>query len=65
MEITDDNEGASASSGAQTPHVLANLGEEIRRLRRSRGLRVTELAARIDRSVGFVSQIERGLSKPA
>ncbi|MGL4287668.1 MAG: helix-turn-helix domain-containing protein [Phreatobacter sp.] len=65
MEITDDNGDATSSPGSETPHVLANLGEEIRRLRRSRGLRVTELAARIDRSVGFVSQIERGLSKPA
>ena len=38
---------------------------EIRRLRRSRRMSLAELAAKIDRSVGFVSQIERGLSRPS
>jgi transcriptional regulator with XRE-family HTH domain len=53
------------SQSAEQPDRLDELGEEIRRLRRSRGLSITQLADRISRSVGFVSQIERGLSKPS
>ncbi len=45
--------------------LLDEIGDEIRRLRRSRGLTLAELAQAIGRSVGFVSQIERGLSKPS
>lgn len=36
----------------------------IRDLRKHRGLTLGELATRIDRSVGFLSQVERGLSRP-
>jgi transcriptional regulator with XRE-family HTH domain len=41
------------------------LGADLRALRRSRGLTLTELGARIGRSVGFLSQIERDLSDVA
>ena len=41
------------------------LGADIRGLRKSRGLTLAELAFRIGRSVGFISQIERGLSSPS
>jgi transcriptional regulator with XRE-family HTH domain len=41
----------------------ASLGHQIRDLRRAKGVTIPELAARIDRSVGWVSQIERGLSE--
>src|SRR3546814_6530860 len=44
---------------------LDQVGEEILRLRRSRGMSITDLAKNIGRSVGFVSQIERGMSKPS
>jgi transcriptional regulator with XRE-family HTH domain len=44
---------------------LGRIGTEIKHLRRSRGLKLTELAARIGRSVGFMSQVERGLSRPS
>ena len=40
----------------------AGLGEDLRALRRQRGMTLAELAARVDRSVGFLSQVERGLS---
>lgn len=40
-------------------------GTDIRALRQSRGLRLHELALKLGRSVGFVSQIERGLSQPS
>lgn len=41
----------------------STLGHQIRALRKARGLTLSELAARIGRSVGYVSQIERGLSE--
>ncbi|MEX0693392.1 MAG: XRE family transcriptional regulator [Rhodospirillales bacterium] len=47
---------AHAADNAET------LGAEIRDLRKARGLTLEELASRIGRSVGYVSQVERGLS---
>lgn len=43
----------------------ASLGADIRALRKSRGFRLNELALKIGRSVGFLSQMERGLSDPS
>lgn len=40
----------------------AAIGAEIRDLRKARGMTLEDLAARIGRSVGYVSQVERGLS---
>lgn len=42
-----------------------SLGHDLRGLRRSKGMTLSELALKIGRSVGFVSQIERGLSSPS
>ncbi len=39
------------------------LGRQIRELREARGLRLAGLAAAIDKSIGYVSQIERGRSE--
>ena len=41
------------------------LGADLRALRKSRGLNLSELALLIGRSVGFLSQVERGLSDPS
>ena len=41
------------------------LGADLRALRKSRNLTLAELALKIGRSVGFVSQVERGLSSPS
>ncbi len=41
----------------------SRLGRQIRDLRRAKGITIPELATCIDRSVGWVSQIERGLSQ--
>ena len=41
------------------------VGQRVRELRRSRGLSLETVAARTDLSIGFVSQIERGLSSPS
>lgn len=41
------------------------LGQDIRALRMARGLTLEALANRLGRSVGWMSQVERGLSTPA
>lgn len=42
-----------------------SVGKSIRALRKSRGLTLTELSQALDRSVGWLSQVERGVSEPA
>ena len=41
------------------------VGKDIRALRKARGLTISDFAEQIGRSLGFVSQIERGLSEPS
>ncbi|MEE9376388.1 MAG: XRE family transcriptional regulator [Rhizobiaceae bacterium] len=41
------------------------LGNDVRGLRKTRGLTLNELAIQVGRSVGFISQVERGLSSPS
>ncbi len=41
------------------------LGPDIRALRKSRGMTLQELATALDRSVGWLSQVERGQTTPA
>ncbi|MGB6119039.1 MAG: XRE family transcriptional regulator [Mesorhizobium sp.] len=41
------------------------LAADLRALRKSRGLTLTELALKLGRSVGWVSQVERGISRPS
>ncbi|MBZ9732368.1 XRE family transcriptional regulator [Mesorhizobium sp. CA18] len=41
------------------------LAGDIRALRKARGLRLAEIALKLGRSVGWVSQVERGLSVPS
>ena len=43
----------------------ARLGQQIRALRRDRGLTLAHLAETTGLSLGLVSQIERGLSEPS
>jgi len=40
------------------------LGADLRALRKARGLTLTDLAERLDRSVGWLSQVERDKSEP-
>ncbi len=42
----------------------ADVGADLRALRKSRGLTLSELALRLGRSVGWLSQVERGVSQP-
>lgn len=41
------------------------VGSDVRALRKSRSITLVDFAERLGRSVGFVSQIERGLSEPS
>ncbi len=54
---------------AATPSTLDNgqrlLAGDIRTLRKARGLKLAEIALKLGRSVGWVSQVERGLSMPS
>lgn len=43
----------------------ASVGERVRSVRRQRGLSLQQVAQQAELSVGFLSQIERGLSSPA
>ncbi|MEM8539809.1 MAG: XRE family transcriptional regulator [Pseudomonadota bacterium] len=48
------------SSDAITIDVRNHFGNDVRALRKSHGLTITQLANSIDRSVGWLSQVERG-----
>ncbi|MDE2397580.1 MAG: cupin domain-containing protein [Burkholderiales bacterium] len=53
----------TAKKRAAAAGVDRALGHQIRDLRHAKGITIPELAARIDRSVGWLSQIERGISE--
>jgi transcriptional regulator with XRE-family HTH domain len=56
---------AAKSQPAVPENDAANsLGRDLRALRKSRNITLSELALILGRSVGFISQIERGLSTP-
>ena len=43
----------------------SGVGADLRALRKSRGLTLTDLALRVGRSIGWLSQVERGMTEPA
>ena len=45
--------------------LMNTLGADLRSLRKSRGLTLSDLAAAIGKSVGWLSQVERDLSEPS
>lgn len=47
-----------------SPHTNS-LGADLRALRKARGLTLADMAVRLDRSVGWLSQVERDLSEPS
>ena len=54
------------NTAASTPiRSSGSIGADIRALRRSRGWTLSDLAELLDRSVGWMSQVERGQSEPA
>lgn len=58
-------EGLSRGEGPQARSADQTLGKKLRHLRKARGCSLKHLAAAADLSIGFVSQIERGLSSPS
>src|SRR5437870_1926515 len=54
-----------AAAKAAEPAMDLEVGRRIRDLRRTRELSLETVALRTDLSIGFVSQIERGLSSPS
>ena len=50
---------------AANRHAPSGVGADIRTLRKARGVSLAELSEAIGRSVGFLSQVERGLSEPS
>ena len=49
----------------QKPVLTRSLGADLRALRKARGLTLIDLADRVGRSVGWLSQVERDLSEPS
>ncbi len=56
---------AEAAVRQHGDHDISALGADLRALRKSRGLTLAELALMVGRSVGYLSQVERGLSSPS
>jgi len=56
---------ATAEKLETTANNASSVGNDIRAMRKSRGIKLIEFAETLDRSVGFVSQIERGISEPS
>ncbi|MFQ5567809.1 MAG: helix-turn-helix domain-containing protein [Paracoccaceae bacterium] len=56
----------TASAGASgAGNRASGVGADLRALRRARGLTLSELALKVGRSVGWLSQVERDLAEPA
>jgi transcriptional regulator with XRE-family HTH domain len=49
----------------RSSHVSEQVGQDIRALRKTRGLTLSELAEKVGRSLGWLSQVERGQTMPA
>jgi transcriptional regulator with XRE-family HTH domain len=57
-----DLASAMASTAANR---ASGVGADLRALRKARGLTLSELALKVERSVGWLSQVERDLAEPA
>lgn len=49
---------------ASSPHQSRTLGKDLRSLRKTRGLTLEEVGRALDKSVGWLSQVERDISSP-
>jgi transcriptional regulator with XRE-family HTH domain len=65
MGIVKFMAGISRALRPTTLQDASHLAGDLRALRKARGLTLTELALKMGRSVGWVSQVERGISRPA
>ena len=68
-QSSDERDVAATAGGAATSATplrsTGAIGADIRALRRSRGWTLSDLAERLDRSVGWLSQVERDQSEPS
>jgi transcriptional regulator with XRE-family HTH domain len=55
----------TSDAEAQKPRLKTDLGHEIRNLRKTKKMTLMECARRSGLSVGFISQVERGISVPS
>ena len=55
----------AANAALSQDHALADLGNDIRQLRKVRGITLQQLAQATGKSVGFLSQVERNLTRPS
>ncbi len=55
----------AANTALTQDHTSSDLGSEIRQLRKVRGITLQQLALATGKSVGFLSQVERNLTKPS
>ena len=62
-QAASDKAPSSVPAALQEAHA-ENLGGDIRALRKGRGMTLEALAETLGKSVGFLSQVERGLSHP-
>lgn len=65
LETYRDWRASLAVAAKEIDDSAGSLGRSLRGLRKARGLTLQELALQLGRSVGFISQIERGLSDPS
>lgn len=66
LTLLADARAAGRDTAGDLPDELAAaLGERIRGLRHARGLTLVQLAARAELSHPFISQLERGLTRPS
>jgi len=56
---------AAIDSAGKLSDDTGGIGADLRALRKSRGVTLTELALATGRSVGWLSQVERGISQPS
>lgn len=63
--IENDHDHADQSSSETTPSAERALCSRLRAARKAHGLSLVELGRRIGCSVGYLSQIERGISSPS
>lgn len=59
------NASARSKSGSRAEGDVAWIGREIRSLRKVRGMGLEDLSQLTDKSIGHLSQIERGISHPS
>jgi transcriptional regulator with XRE-family HTH domain len=57
-------EPGAAARSARTADPMGWLGREVKGLRKAKGMSLQQLAAACGKSIGFLSQMERGLSTP-